>query len=520
MGSHGPEEYLRPFYVQRQDSMDVVITNDDPRVQRPSAYSQINLMQKLRFHPNDKWDFQYGFHYSESSPYARYDRHIRYRNGLPRYGEWSYGPQKWLMHNLNVTHSSSNPLFDQVSLRLAWQFFEESRISRNFDRDQREIRLEKVNALSANLDFSRAAGARHHLYYGLEAVLDKVQSRGTDENIADGTAVPGPARYPQADWVSVAAYLVDHYRVSEKLNLQAGLRYNQFGLEAVFDTTFYPFPFTSAQVNKGALTGSIGGVYRPVERTVIRLNAATAFRSPNVDDLGKVFDSEAGSVVVPNPDLRAEYAWNADLGLAQVLGKRVKFDVTGYYTILDHALVRRDFTLNGQDSILYDGELSQVQAMQNAARARVYGVQAGVEIKFPAGFGFDSDINFQRGEEELDDGSVSPSRHAAPWFGVTRLTYNLQKLYLQVYATYSGARKFADLPEEEKGKPEIYAVDANGDPWSPGWYSLNFKAMYKFGEYFSVSAGIENLTDQRYRPYSSGIAAPGRNFILSLRAGF
>ncbi|MFO7723061.1 MAG: TonB-dependent receptor plug domain-containing protein [Bacteroidales bacterium] len=49
MGSHGPEEYLRPFYVQRQDSMDVVITNDDPRLQRPSGYSQINMMQKVRF---------------------------------------------------------------------------------------------------------------------------------------------------------------------------------------------------------------------------------------------------------------------------------------------------------------------------------------------------------------------------------------------------------------------------------------------------------------------------------------
>src|SRR5690606_12486304 len=82
MGGKGPDEYLRPFYVQRQDSLDVVVTNDDPRVQRPSGYSQINMMQKLRFKPNENWDFQYGFHYSETSDYSRYDRHIRYRNGL------------------------------------------------------------------------------------------------------------------------------------------------------------------------------------------------------------------------------------------------------------------------------------------------------------------------------------------------------------------------------------------------------------------------------------------------------
>jgi hemoglobin/transferrin/lactoferrin receptor protein len=61
---------------------------------------------------------------------------------------------------------------------------------------------------------------------------------------------------------------------------------------------------------------------------------------------------------------------------------------------------------------------------------------------------------------------------------------------------------------------------SNGDPFSPNWYTLNFKAMYQFHTNFSVSAGIENLTDQRYRPYSSGMVAPGRNFIISLRANF
>jgi hemoglobin/transferrin/lactoferrin receptor protein len=85
---------------------------------------------------------------------------------------------------------------------------------------------------------------------------------------------------------------------------------------------------------------------------------------------------------------------------------------------------------------------------------------------------------------------------------------------------YCGEKKFDDLPDEEKGKPEIYAIDKDGNPYSPGWYTLNFKAMYHFMDHLSVSAGLENITDQRYRPYSSGIVAPGRNFIISLKANF
>ena len=520
MGTYGPDEYLRPFYVQRQDSIDVVVTNDDPRVQRPTGYSQMNLMQKFRYSPNDKWDFQYGFHWSETSSFSRYDRQIRLRNGLPRYGEWSYGPQKWMMNALSITHKGNNVLYDQMSIRLAHQFFAESRISRLFNDDARETRIENVYAYSGNLDFVKSIGTNHKLYYGFEVVWNDVISLGVDENISNGVKFEGASRYPASDWSSYGVYVSDQYRVHPKVTLSGGLRYNHFLLNAAFDTTYYPFPFTGAKLNNGSLTGSFGLVYRPTKTWVLSANFGTAFRSPNVDDIGKVFDSEPGAVTIPNPDLNAEYAYNVDVSVAKVFSDVVKLDLTGYYTILTDALVRRDFTLNGQDSIVYDGELSQVQAIQNAAMARVYGLQAGVEVKLPLGFGLSSDFNWQVGREELDNGEVSASRHAAPWFGTTRLTYRYKTLRLQFNAQYSGAVKNKNLPEEEKGKDFIYAEDENGNPWSPSWYTINFKTSYQFLNNFTVSGGIENLTDQRYRPYSSGIVAPGRNFILSLRAKF
>ncbi|MGC9342741.1 MAG: TonB-dependent receptor plug domain-containing protein, partial [Bacteroidales bacterium] len=252
----------------------------------------------------------------------------------------------------------------------------------------------------------------------------------------------------------------------------------------------------------------------------VKANIGTAFRSPNVDDIGKVFDSEPGSVVVPNPDLEAEYAWNFDLSVAKIFGNVVKLDMSAYYTLLQNALVRRDFQLNGMDSILYENSLSKVQAIQNAARANVYGIQAGVEVKFPAGFSFTSDLNYQVGKEELDDGTTSPSRHAAPLFGFSRLSYQFKKLKLQFYSIYQGEKSYDDLPIGERSKDEIYAKDSNGNNYSPAWYTFKFNALYALSDSFTIGAGIENLTDQRYRPYSSGLSGPGRNFIISMRAEF
>lgn len=520
MGKDGPDEYLRPFYVVRQDSIDVIQTNSDPEIQTPSGYQQINLMQKVYYKPSKNVAFTYALHFSETSPYSRYDRHIRYKDGLPRYSEWYYGPQKWMMNQLNIELNNSNAVYDAAVIRLAAQQFKESRIDRNINKPTRHIREEIVDAYSLNIELNKSLSKKNNLFYGVELVWNNVESTGIDENIDSGERVEGPARYPQSLWSSYAFYANNHHKFSEKLTLEAGVRYNYYLMDCEFSTEFFPFPFTEAHISSGSPTGSIGLVYHPVRQSVFSTNFSTGFRSPNVDDIGKVFDSEQGAVTVPNPDLKSEYVYNMELSYAQIVAEAVKLDFTAYYTYLDNALVRRDFTLNGQDSILYDGAMSKVQAMQNAANAVVFGAQAGIEIKLPAGFVLSSDLNLQKGVEELDDATTSPSRHAAPLFGNTKLTYKAEKLEMQLYALYSGKKTFEQLPLEEQGKPEIYAVDDDGNPWSPGWYTLNYKASYTVNANFNINAGVENITNQRYRPYSSGIVAAGRNFILSFTAKF
>ena len=105
-------------------------------------------------------------------------------------------------------------------------------------------------------------------------------------------------------------------------------------------------------------------------------------------------------------------------------------------------------------------------------------------------------------------------------FGVSRLQFQHKKLILELNSFYQAERSFDNLPVEEQAKDEIYAKDGEGRNYSPLWYTLNLKAVYELTELFSVSGGVENLTDQRYRPYSSGLSGAGRNFMLSLKAAF
>lgn len=522
MGKYGKDEYLKKYYVQRIDSIDRVLNNLDPRVQNPTGYSQTNMMQKLIFKPNEKWNFEYGFHYSETSDYSRYDRLIETQsNGLPISAVWNYGPQVWMMNNLIVSHQQKNKLYDVMNIRLAQQYFEESRIDRRLNHHRLRTNKEEVMAYSANIDFEKTT-QKNRFYYGLEYVLNDVISRGSAIDIRNGNTIPVPDRYPASKWSSYAAYLNYQYVFSDKFLLQTGARFNIFNLSSDFTRhlSFFPFDFTKSNNFKSATTGSLGFVYSPNKTWKLSTNASTGFRAPNVDDMGKVFDFVSGEVVVPNTSLKAEYAYNGEINVSKILKDIIKVDLTGFYTYLDNAMVRRPFQVNGQDSILYNGQMSQVNAIQNAASGTVYGFNLGVEIKLGSGFNLLSKYNYQRGKEEMDNGIISPSRHAAPSFGLTQFTFQKKQLMMQMYAMYSAAVSNTQLNPEEQMKPTLYAKDTNGNPYSPSWYTLNFKAMYKFHQNFTIQSGIENLTDRRYRPYSSGMVAPGRNFILSLKANF
>ncbi len=517
-GTRGPTDFLRPFYVTHVGGQDLIRPNSNPNRQVPSGYNQSNLMQKVFYRPNSNWNLNLAYHHSETSAYSRYDRQLRTKEGLPQYGQWDYGPQKWSMKQFNANHTAPQGIFSEMTFTLAQQNFEESRISRNFNDPIQENRTENVVAYSANLDLRKTLGKKGSLFYGFEWVLDEVESTGVETDITTNTSAPGPSRYPQADWQSYAAYISYQHQWTAELMTQAGLRYNGIDLEAEFDTNFYPLPFERTTLNTGALTGSLGFVFKPSSLWNFRGNMATAFRAPNVDDMGKIFDSEPGAVVVPNPDLAPEYAISWDLGVAHMLSKKLKLDFSGYFTQLDNALTRRDYALNGATEIIYDGVLSRVQAIQNAAETQVYGIHTGFELKLPSGFELTSDLNWQKGTEEMDDGTTSPARHAAPWFGATRLWFRAQNLIVQGYAQYSGGFSHDQLAVEERSKTEIYALDANGNTYAPAWQTLNLKAQYSLDEHIDLIAGIENITDQRYRTYGSGISAAGRNLILALRA--
>ena len=521
MGKHGPDNYLRPEYVETNNGADIIVANDDPRLQRFTGYNQINFMQKINHRSADDINYNLGLHYSATSDFPRYDRLIQYRDGQLRSAEWDYGPQKWFLANFQISKfDSRSNLYDKIKFTMAYQNFQESRIDRSLNSEFRRTRAEQVDALSVNFDLEKDITESTTLAYGAEYIYNLVGSEAEQQNINDGSRENIVTRYPDgSSWKSVAAYFNFKYRPNKKLTFQSGLRYNYIGIRADLteNNQYLDLPFNDTNLETGALTGTAGISWSPNNMINWKLSLTTAFRAPNIDDVGKVFDSAPGTVVVPNSDLKPEYAYGGELGVVLNFENNVAFDFTTYYTYLDDALVRRNYTINGESEIIYDGELSQVQAIQNAAKAWIYGFEAGLRISFSEHLKFRSQYSIVGGSEEDIDGVEVPVRHVAPAFGNTHLIWENDKLKFDAFLIYNGELSFEQLSPTEIDKAYLYATDENGNPYSPSWYTLNLRSQYQFSEQTALTLSLENLTNQRYRPYSSGISAPGTNLIVSLR---
>ncbi|MBK6754006.1 MAG: TonB-dependent receptor [Flavobacteriales bacterium] len=522
MGSDGLDDYLRPWYVRTFNGVDSQVVNVDPKLQMGTAFENYAYMAKLAYRPIHGLEVGLNGYYTTTSDHPRYDAMITARgDGSARWAVWNYGPQAWRMISGEVSHIAKRGPWTKAHLVIASQRYDESRTQRGFRQTEITLQKEQVDGLWLNLDLQKFLGKRVQLLYGAEAIHNLVGSHAAQHETVDDAYQNINARYPDGStWWTGSVYVGAMADLTQRLTLSAGARYSRSGLEATFDTTLFPYPTTHTSLNNGALTGNMGAAWRPGTAWKLAIDLSTGFRSPNIDDVGKVFSNEPGTVIVPNPDLGPEYAYSAELSVEKTILDRVKLSGSLFYILVDDVMVRRPYDLNGADSIFYEGSLSRVDAIQNVAQARVWGGTFSMEAILFAGFSAEVRYTGQSGSEDAEDGvSVVPLRHSPPSFGRIGLRWAHGRVDLRALFSFSDGFTTEELAPTEKDKP-IYALDAAGDPFCPPWQVLDVKGSIRVTPAVLLSVGVENVLDARYRTYSSGMTSPGRNFIVALRATF
>ena len=401
---------------------------------------------------------------------------------------------------------------------LAYQKIDQDRITRRFQNLNRKTQKEDVSVLSVNIDTYKLVKDKHELRYGIEFTNNEVQSTANFKNMFTNIETPADTRYAGGGsmMTTFAAYVSHAWEFSKNLVITDGIRYTNTSLTSNFaDTTFFKFPFTTANQNNQAVTGNLGVTWKLENDYKVSLLTNTGFRAPNVDDMSKVFESST-YLIVPNPTLKPEYTYNFEMGISKVVQSRYKFDLTGFYTNLTNVLVVSDYKLNGNDSAIYNGSTTKVKATQNADNAYIYGFSAGVQFDFNEQVSFKSVLNYTYGRyinSKLD--TVIPLDHIAPMFGQTSISYKAKGFDGEFFIRYNGKKALADY--SPSGEDNLQYATLNG---MPNWFTLNIRLGANLTKNLRLNVACENITDNAYRNFASGINAPGRNIILSLRYKF
>ncbi len=531
----------RPYYIQPFNGIsgDTIVKNSNDRIQKFSGYTQTDFTQKLLYKPNANLSHGLNFQYSTSSDVPRYDRLQDTRAGVLRYASWYYGPQQRSLFAYTFSANNRTGFFKEYNATLSHQSIEESRITREYKRyDRFDKRIEQVSVGGLTID-ARKKLKRDEITTGIDIQLNDLHSTASRTNLLSGAMAPLDTRYPDGKnrMNNFAVYAQHIHKFNgQKWILNEGLRVQYIALKSdIINNSFFSLPVTSIVQKNTAITGNIGMVYMPSTSTRIKFGYASGFRAPNIDDLAKIFESStaAKQVVIPNPNLKPEFTHGVDAELVKALGKSTEVEVGAFYTDFTNAIIKAPFSLNGKDSINYNGVQSQVLASQNVNQAYIIGGNVRLGMKLGKNWKFNSTLNLTKGRFQTDaskpslvyqlqsDGKYTlvqskvrskPLDHIPPAFGKMSIGYDNKKLFAELTMLFNGWKKLDQYNAD--GEDNAQYATAKG---TPAWQTLNLKTGLQLNQRIGIQAGIENIFDLNYRYFASGFSAPGRNWILNLR---
>lgn len=545
--SDWPDFGKRLTYAARSGGVDQIVENSNPNLQVGTAYNQLDFMQKVRYRIDESNDLWLNIQYSTSSDIPRYDQLIEPDRINPqglRFAEWYYGPQNRVLTSVKWRTHERNLYFDKATFIASWQQINEDRLTRLFGNPWRLFNLESVQifSLTGDFDLNLSTGlknsAHHHLLaYGFEISHNLVQSEAGQVNIESGEYLYGlePTRYPSGNSTMGSGGIYANYTYrspDNRLTTNSGLRFSLTHLSARFQQKD-PIPWPESYLEgvtstNTALTWALGAKYKPIDGLEFRGLASTAFRSPNIDDFGKVRPS-GDFIQIPNIQLDAENALNGELTIAYTLaeGDRQKkrrrrrrrnqrnpfgltASVTGYYTYMTDAIVRANADLFGDTILIFNTEPYRVQTLVNATEAYVYGISTNIECSLGDRWGLTTGVTYTRGRE-INNSVTSPLAHIPPVYGSSVLTYTRDRFRIRGSVRFNGAKPLSEYRLGASDNEELATPDG-----ALAWTVYSLFSSYELNQRVRIQLGIENLTDLHYRPFSAGVSAPGRNFILSV----
>ncbi len=351
----------------------------------------------------------------------------------------------------------------------------------------------------AQLSSDTAAG---YLTYGASYYIDRVDSYRNNYNpngSFSGSEIQGPvpddSTYEMAD-----VFIQDRITVNDRLDVWLGVRTTQVqaevgrGQDPVTGNPFSLEEEWTSTVGSGRFLYDLDGS----DTLALFGGVSQGFRAPNLSDLSRLDLARSGEIETPSPWLEPEKYTSMEIGVRKDL-ESTHLSAAYYYTeITDYIVGKRTGRIvSGANEV----------TKTNGGEGYVSGVELEIEQGLTENLTLFGWLSWQDGDLEKD-GVREPMSRLMPLTAEAGVRWSpCDRAWVELLA-YGAA--------EQDLMPLRDTLDTERIPpgGTSGYVIGTLRGGYDLGNGLTLTAALENLTDEPYRVHGSGINGPERNFIL------
>ena len=339
----------------------------------------------------------------------------------------------------------------------------------------------------------------HQFTFGLDTFYEDATSDLTIRDSASSWVNPGfddvPV-IPDSTRMGIGAFVQDEIVLGERWIVTPGLRADW--IEAKTDGHPRHQLTGDESSESSAVSGNLGLLCKVSNELNLYGNVGRAFRAPTLLELYFYGPHDVGNDI-GDPDLDPETSWNFDIGL-KTRNDRLQTMVSAFYNMVDDYIVKEN---QGDGNYRY----------MNYAEVFLYGAEAGFDYYLGAGFSTFASVSYVHCEND-DTGADLP--------GIPPLKGTYGVRYDTVMGVETGLWvELAGLTAAEQDN--IGPNERETDGYTRG----DVRMGVDIGERWSVTAAVENFTDELYQDHLSSSwqefglnDQPGRNIKVMAKASF
>ncbi len=446
--------------------------------QSPTGYTELDLDLKMRLKLSEKNILTVAHQNA-----TQHDVPVYHKIALENFAKNHIDKQSRQLTYARFDGDFQSNFFQKYYLIASFQQTNEIRLQQKNNSNILRKEQDKVKTLGFNFNVNHCLSDIYNFNSGVEYYNDFVNSDRKDSDLLLKATSEKRGLYPDASKMQHFSIYSSQIFDFQKNSLQTGIRWNMYRINVSDENQ------EAVKISPSAWVGNVRFLRKIKKKTSIFAAINSAFRTPNIDDLGTlgVVDFRYET---PNYQLSSEKSYNFQVGFKHH-SPRFRMETYFYRNELRDLITRVKVENQAVNGV-------QVYQKANIEKAYIQGIESDISFSMGTRFSIFANANYTFGQSISQQ---EPLRRIPPFNSTIKLQYTYNQFFTHIEYIAASAQKRLSAADKSDNR-----INPEG---TAAWQIVNIHAgfsLQKINFYLSLS----NLFNADYRMHGSGVNGMGR----------